>query len=272
MPKTSVDGQTIHYVESSGDGPTLVLVHSSGLNHRQWSPLRLALRATPRLLVPDLPGYGKSMPWEAAASFTMDDDVAAVSAVIEQAEQPVLLVGHSYGGYLAMRAALRAPERVSAILIHEPVIWGVFYGLADEEKIREIERANADGLFLSEEHGGKERWWRRFIEIWGGEGAWDALPIERREAFLAVGPKVFAEVRALLLDRTPVETWAQLKMPMVVTVGRGTQPLEADACHILDDAMPNVGLVEIPGGHMGPITAAGAFAAALEDLAERVAH
>jgi len=271
MPRIVVDDQAVHYLESPGDEPTLVLVHSSGLNHRQWSPLRLSLRGEHRILVPDLPGYGKSVPWANAESFTMDDDVDVVSAVIAEAADPVVLVGHSYGGYLAMRAALHAPERVSALLLHEPVIWGVFHGRGDEERLREVERANADGRFLSEEHGGKEPWWRRFIEIGGGEGAWEALPVERREAFLAVGPKVFAEVRALILDRTPVETWAELKMPVVITVGDGTQPLEAHACRVLDVAMPNAHAVAIPGGHMAPITAAGAFAGVLEDLVERIA-
>jgi pimeloyl-ACP methyl ester carboxylesterase len=240
------------------------------LNNKQWGALRLSFTGTNRILVPNLLGYGKSGPWRSTEPFDLEQDVAVVSTMIEHAEEPVVLVGHSYGGYLAMKAALKTPERVRALLVHEPVIWGVLYDIGDPETIAEIERADADGLFLSEELGGKEEWWRRFVEIWGGEGAWDALPLERRRAFLGVGPKVFAEVRELYLDRTKIRTWAGLEMPVVITVGAGTQPLEAEACRVVAEALGDSRLVDIVGGHMAPLTATGAFVRELVDLLERL--
>ncbi len=270
MPRLEVDGQTIDYADQAGQDPALVLIHSSGLNNRQWGALRLGFAGDNRILAPNLLGYGATGPWPGAAPFTMDDDVAVVRAVVELAETPVVLVGHSYGGYLAMRVGLALPERVRAIVVHEPVIWGVLHDVGDDEVIAEIERANADGLFLSEELGGKEQWWRRFVEIWGGEGAWDALPVERRKAFLAVGPKVFREVRELFLDRTPIRTWAGLSMPLTISVGAGTQPLEVDACRAVSDALPGARLLDVPGGHMAPLTAPAPFCRLLEDAIARV--
>ncbi len=270
MPRLEAGGRIIEYAETKGDDPAIVLVHSSGLNNRQWGPLRLGFAGSNAVLAPNLLGYGHTGPWPPAEPFTMDDDVAVVSAMIAARDEPVVLVGHSYGGYLAMKAALAAPDRVRALLLHEPVIWGVLYDEGNDEVIAEIERANGDGLFLSEELGGKERWWRRFVEIWGGPGAWDALPPERRRSFLRAGPKVFAEVRELYFDRTPRAVWAGLEMPVVITVGAGTQPLEARACRVVAEVLPDVRLVDIPGGHMAPSTAPESFVGELAALLDRV--
>jgi pimeloyl-ACP methyl ester carboxylesterase len=260
----------MHYAETPGLEPTLVLIHSSGLDHRQWGALRLAMKRDSRVLALDLYGSGKNAPWTAGTPFSMDDDVEVVLSVMDQVDGEVVLVGHSYGGYLALSAALRAPERARAVLVHEPVIWGVLHDVGDPEIIAQIERANEDGRFLSRELGGKEAWWRRFIDIWGGEGAWDRLAEERRKAFLAVGPKVFEEVSALFLDRTPRRRWAEIHVPVVITVGNGTQPLEDRACQAVAAVMEDVRLVRIEGGHMAPLVEPQAFAAVLEELLVRL--
>lgn len=266
MPTITVDGRKVFYAETKGREPAVVLVHSSGLDRRQWGGVRLALESGRRVIIPDLPGYGRSAPFHRGDEFSLDDDIRVVTALLELTEEPVVLVGHSYGGFLALKAAARAPDKVAAVLVHEPVIWGVFYGLGDEEKIQAVERANRDGRFMDPVLGGTEPWFRGFIEIWGGPGAWDALPRERRDAFLAVGPKVFAEVRALTSDRTPVAEYAALSCPVVVTVGEGTQPLELDACRALAATAKGVRLVEIPGGHVAPIAAPAPFVAELRAL------
>ena len=72
------------------------------------------------IAAPDLIGHGRSS-W--AAPWTIDANIAALSALLgEQADGPVLVVGHSFGGGLAMHLAAARPDRVVALLLLDPAV------------------------------------------------------------------------------------------------------------------------------------------------------
>jgi lipase len=72
------------------------------------------------IAAPDLVGHGRSS-W--AAPWTIDANVAAFAALLDdQATTPVLVVGHSFGGALAMHLAAARPDRVSALLLLDPAV------------------------------------------------------------------------------------------------------------------------------------------------------
>ena len=99
-----------------GEGPPLVLVHGwtgAASNFVELAPL-LATRF--RVLVPDLPGHGGSSPLPAAPN--MDVYADRVQAVAEREGMlPAALVGHSMGGLVALRLALRRPEDARALVL-----------------------------------------------------------------------------------------------------------------------------------------------------------
>jgi lipase len=72
------------------------------------------------IAAPDLLGHGKSS-W--AAPWTIEANVAALSALLDEvAETPVLVVGHSFGGALAMNLAAARPDLVTALLLLDPAV------------------------------------------------------------------------------------------------------------------------------------------------------
>jgi len=72
------------------------------------------------IAAPDLVGHGRSS-W--AAPWTIDANVAAFAALLDdQATTPVLVVGHSFGGALAMQLAAARPDQVSALLLLDPAV------------------------------------------------------------------------------------------------------------------------------------------------------
>src|SRR6185295_19515108 len=121
--------------------------------------------------------------------------------------EPAHLVGHSYGGLIALRVALDHPRLVRSIALYEPVAFGVLHDLRDAEGLANLATNDRTGDFLDDATGGSEKWLDQFIEYWNGPGAWAALPETSRQAFRAVGRKVFQEVRSLLLDRTGIEPY-----------------------------------------------------------------
>jgi pimeloyl-ACP methyl ester carboxylesterase len=96
----------------AGEGEPLLLVHGLGGAAANWLALAPMLLPGRRVLVPDLPGHGGSAPLPAAPSLNAYADRLALLL-----EEPAGVVGHSLGGAISIRLAIRRPELVSALVL-----------------------------------------------------------------------------------------------------------------------------------------------------------
>jgi pimeloyl-ACP methyl ester carboxylesterase len=99
-----------------GSGPPLVLVHGLGGAASNWTELAPLLAKRHRLLVPDLPGHGGSTALPAVSGLEPYADRVALVAEREGL-LPAPVVGHSLGGMIVLRLALRRPDDVKAIVL-----------------------------------------------------------------------------------------------------------------------------------------------------------
>jgi 3-oxoadipate enol-lactonase len=99
-----------------GEGPPLILVHGLGGAAANWTELVPLLVRRHRLLVPDLPGHGGSTALPAVAGLEPYADRVALVAERE-GMLPAPVVGHSLGGVVGLRMALRQPGDVSALVL-----------------------------------------------------------------------------------------------------------------------------------------------------------
>ena len=105
---------TIHHLVE-GEGPTVVLLHAGVADLRMWDQPTAALVAAGRRVVRcDLRGYG-STPLEPGASYGDAEDVLAL--VEELGLTSFMLVGASYGGYVAQQVATAVPEQVERLVL-----------------------------------------------------------------------------------------------------------------------------------------------------------
>ena len=237
------------------------MIHSSGLSSRQWG--RLVERLPGPCVTPDLRGYPAGPPWSGGPALAGDLDTLV--GVLDGLDGPVDVVGHSYGGSLALMLALRRPDRVRRLIAHEPVLWGVLISHGPEELTSAVDVFAASG-FIGCEDGGGRRWMRAFVDYWNVPGAWDAMDARHQEAFLAVGPKVFAEVMDLFDERSPADVYDDLKQPTLITMGRDTTPEEAAVCEALVARLPSRELRVFDGGHMVPLSHWRAFNDAVHEF------
>ncbi|EWT04402.1 alpha/beta hydrolase [Intrasporangium chromatireducens Q5-1] len=95
--------------------PHLVLVHGSRLSAAQWAPQQRLLEGRVTLGLVDLPGHGA----RAAETFTLDRCVEVIDAAVDAApaKAPVILVGHSLGGYAAMTYAAQHSSRLTGLVL-----------------------------------------------------------------------------------------------------------------------------------------------------------
>jgi 3-oxoadipate enol-lactonase len=111
----SVKGVRMRYF-LGGEGPPLVLVHGLGGAASNWTELVPLLARRHRLLVPDLPGHGGSTALPGVSGLEpFADRVAAVAE--REGMLPAPVVGHSLGGMIVLRWALRRPNDVSALVL-----------------------------------------------------------------------------------------------------------------------------------------------------------
>jgi 3-oxoadipate enol-lactonase len=99
-----------------GEGPPLILVHGLGGAAANWTELVPLLVRRHRLLVPDLPGHGGSTALPAVAGLEPFADRVALVAERE-GMLPAPVVGHSLGGMVVLRMALRQPDDVPALVL-----------------------------------------------------------------------------------------------------------------------------------------------------------
>ena len=103
----------------AGEGPPILLVHGLSGAAANWSELAPVLARRRRVLALDLPGHGGSAPLPAAPN--LDAYAERVRIVAEQAGLlPAAVVGHSLGGLVALRLALRHPGAVTALVLAAP--------------------------------------------------------------------------------------------------------------------------------------------------------
>jgi pimeloyl-ACP methyl ester carboxylesterase len=110
-----VDGARLRYA-ISGDGPALVLLHGLGGTIENWRALAPALAERHRVLVPDLPGHGHSEALPDARHLDALVDAVFALAEAEEVERAVW-IGHSLGGTVALRAAVRRPDAVRGVVL-----------------------------------------------------------------------------------------------------------------------------------------------------------
>lgn len=248
--------------------PSVLLLHSGGFTSRQWKKLAEQLAPSHHVLAPDLIGYGPNGPWPVGKPFDFHQDVDAVAALLD-ATDPAHVVGHSYGGLLAMHLALAHPDRVRTVSVFEPVTFGILDEPADAEA-----RAELVGFeqhpYAPDAHGIDERWLAGFVDWWNGPGAWQTLPEPTRASMRSVGWKLSEEVRSLAADRTDRAGYAKVTAPTLVLRGDRSPLAARRTADKLAAALPNARHTVFTGlGHMGPITHAALVNAA---IAEHVAR
>jgi pimeloyl-ACP methyl ester carboxylesterase len=240
-------------VHERGAGEPVVLVHSGGFSARQWRKLAGDLAATHHVLAPDLLGYGASSPWPVGTPFHLNQDVAMLETLLDALDRPAHLVGHSYGGLLALKLALSRRARVSSLALFEPVVFGVLDEQSDGEARAAIRLVQNE--YRADERGADDRWLGGFVDWWNGAGAWNKLGEEARASFRAVGWKVYQEVLSTTTDTTDRATFATIEVPALVMGGELTAATERRVVDKLAKALPRARLEIVSGaGHMAPIT------------------
>lgn len=243
------------YHREAGSGPGAVCVHCNASSSAQWRPLMDRLAPRHRVLAPDTHGAGRGPAWPTDRTLGLRDEVDLLEPLLEHIGEPVALVGHSYGGAVALLAALRWPERVHTLVLYEPALFALVDAASPSpnaaDGIRDVVVRAGAALAAGERSTAGEI----FIDYWMGEGAWRTKPDVQRTAIETAVVNVVGWGQALFAETAPLAAFRALDMPVLLMLGSDTTASARAVAGLLAAALPRVETLRLDGlGHMGPIT------------------
>jgi pimeloyl-ACP methyl ester carboxylesterase len=259
--RTITVGGTAVTVRETGSGTPVVLLHCTGGSGNQWRGVADALTehssaAGYRLITPDLRGFGGSEPWNGRGPMRLADDAAIVRALADEAGEPVHLVGHSYGGAVALIAALHAPQRIRSLTLIEPAAFFLLRGGNAEDEALFAEIAAVGNRIASGAGCGEHRpALEHFVDYWSGDGTWRAMAPEAQSALCRRIGAIALNFWTTTGERTPLDAVSRLSRPTLLLRGGRSRPIARRIIERLVWTLPNATLREIEGaGHMLPLT------------------
>lgn len=246
---------TVPHFREQGSGDRVVCLHSNASSSSQWRLFSELVSDRFRVIAVDGWSAGKSPDWIAPRPVRLQDEVELLAPVLQGGEGRFHLVGHSYGGAVALKAATMYPQRVRSVVVYEPtsfhlVAAGDPLGSTAEGIWRAATEA-ADAVDRGDSAAGAQR----FIDFWMGPGSWAAMPTARQAA-VAISVRNVRPWRDALFEETfPLSALRSLHVPVLCMWGDQSPESSLSVARALAGALPRVTVARQAGlGHMGPIT------------------
>jgi len=239
--------------EVHGEGNPVIALHGSASTAAQWKSLTGYLEGRFRIYTPDLPGYGGSAP---APTPGLAGDARAIGALIDRISAPVHLVGHSYGGALALKLAASRPDAVRSLTVIGPVAFHLLRrGTEADRRLYDDVMWLGAAMDPESDEGARIAAMGRFIDYWNGPGAWARSSPALRDFLLKCHDRVRADLAAIAGEEASMAELACIDRPTLAIMGLDSPTSSLRVTEIVARAIPRAVLRMIPdAGHMVPLT------------------
>jgi 3-oxoadipate enol-lactonase len=221
----------------SGQGPSLFLFHSLLSDRASFDAIVPRLSQSFRVIVPELPGFGRSSAVSGDLAGVADRMAEAVKDVTGADEAIVL--GNGYGGFVALQMAIRHPEIATRLVLAD---CGAAFSEPGREAFRNMAAASkAKGLSAITDVAMRRLFAPEF------QAQHPDLMADRREAFLRTDPDVFQTACGALAELDLRPELAKVKIPVLVLVGEHDEATPPPMSRELAAGLPQARLAIIPG-------------------------
>jgi pimeloyl-ACP methyl ester carboxylesterase len=234
----------------------VIALHCSGAGASQWCRLAETLGTGYEVLAPEHYGSESRGAWTGEHAFSLADEAARTLALIEKSAEKVHLIGHSYGGGLALHVALARPGKIASLALYEPTAFHLLRQLGEsgDAAYAEIARVAGhvcQGVVTGDYHGAM----RAFVDYWNGSSAFDAMDEHVQNSLIRWATKCPLDFYALIEEPTARSAYCALKVPALILRGEHAPTPTRMIAEELSGLLPAGRLRVIAGaGHMGPFT------------------
>lgn len=248
----------------SGTGRPLVLLHCSGADRHIWTRTMEAWAGLPdmparRILRPELFGCGTTARWPGQTPFRLDDVVDLICRAIGDLDQPFDLIGHSFGGAVALHLARRMPERLRSLTLIEPTYFSLLrdHGAAEAklfDDVVDVARQIRDGA-RSPSEDGRRQGFGVFVDYWNGAGKWRSVSELVQKQMASLIDVITQDFNALFEEANRLRDFRGLQVRTLIVNGTlSPEPAQRIAA-LLEATLPDAERSVLSGaGHMIPLT------------------
>jgi len=255
MSTSEANPPSIAYTDT-GSGEPVVMIHCSSATRSEWQRLRECLNADFRSVAIDQWGCGQRAPWPGHLGFNLSGESAPIIELIRGMGVPVHLVGHSYGGGVALKIAREQPELIRSLTLIEPSSFHLLEGGDPDDQILLQEVIGVAQAVSGAVSSGN--YWSgtgHFVDYWSGEGTWDAMPHKLQMTLSQTLHKVILDFGAVLNEPASLQDYATIACPTLILCGEWARRPSRRIVQMLAGAMPEAYVQEVAGaGHMSPLT------------------
>jgi pimeloyl-ACP methyl ester carboxylesterase len=229
--------------DECGAGSAIVLVPGSCSTGAAWRPIISDLSSRFRCITTSLLGYGGTVERRTASDPSISREAEVLESVIRKAGGPVHLVGHSFGGLVALAVALRSQVRLSSLVILEAPTMELLRAQG-EDRYYELFRNMTEAYFAAFASGNAGAI-AAMIDFYGGPGtfaSWPPRVCAYAERTTSVNIVDWASAYGFPLSAASL---AAIRMPVLVARGSASHPAMQRANAILSECIDQAALVTI---------------------------
>jgi 3-oxoadipate enol-lactonase len=243
--------------QESGEAPALFLFHSLLSDRASFDAIVPKLSPAFRVIVPELPGFGRSQAVSGSLAEVSDRMAEAVQDAAGGEETIVL--GNGYGGFVALQMAIRHPGIATKFILAD---CGAAFSEEGREAFRNMAAASsAKGLAAITDVAMRRLFAPEF------QAKHPDLMRDRRAAFLRTDPEVFRAACDALAELDLRPELAKVKAPVLVLVGEHDEATPPPMSHELAAGLPNARLKILLGcAHVPQLQAPDMFLEAIGDF------
>lgn len=255
MPIIESEQYNIDY-QDKGSGPVVVLVHAAASNNKQWRQLIEEYSHRYRFLAPNLFGYGATSVWPSDSRQTMSDQVALIETICALVNEPLSIVGHSFGASVAAATAYSLGEKVRKLVLLEANPFPLLKIEGQEAGWEEIEAL----WNYIRQHAPRGEWLlvaERFVNYWMGEDSWSALSDDRQQTFALTLSNNVYEWDTIMNMNVSAKMWKSIEADTMFVRAQQTKQSIVGISEVLKSYCPHWRFQEVAdGGHMAPMSRA----------------
>jgi 3-oxoadipate enol-lactonase len=249
-------GGTVNAAQT-GNGAPLFLLHSLLSDRASFDAVAPKLSQSFRVIVPELPGFGRSL----AVNGGLADIADRMAEAVKDGSLGggAIVLGNGYGGFVALQMAIRHPAIATRLILADS---GAAFSDPGRQAFRTMAAAaSASGLAAITDVAMRRLFAPEF------QAAHPELMRDRREAFLKTDPQVFGAACAQLAELDLRDELAKVKMPVLVVVGEHDEATPPPMSHELAALLPDARLKILPGcAHVPQLQSPQLFLEAISDF------
>jgi pimeloyl-ACP methyl ester carboxylesterase len=190
-----------------------------------------------RFVGTSLCGYGETEETRSLIDNDIRHEVRVIEAVARRIGEPVHLVGHSFGGAVALAAALSGKIEVLSLTTFEANPLLLIKERGQQEMFDDTKRMSEE--FEAAHEAGERDAAGRIIDFWGGDGSFAGMPRPVQEYCRATCFANVLDWRTALRFEAKSTDYAMLKMPVLLVRGALANPAMVEITNALGDCLPN---------------------------------